>query len=300
MRRALFVAVAALLLSACGTRENAALQREVDRLREERNKYAKIAEHLDAYKTEIVRLEDDLRRTHEMGGLYSHEKRVERAAALPGIVKITLPGAGWELSGSGKETLHRIRREAGTLAVDQITVDATGWKFRVPAYDYNGTPNNGTPSDAFGVEIPPPTPAPGRFTGARTRSLRAEIESLQKDIAELEKLVGDVRSFETKKAELTAHLDLIVLPSRLAAQQRLMWALFIEDGAPCVTGKLTLSRETVRLFCAPRGKDHDASATAIRALFPPNGDWRVGPVSIDERAPEPLQVSLTHRSSPLR
>lgn len=294
MRRALFVAVLVSSFSACGTRENAALQREVDRLRAERDKNAMIAEHLDEYKTEVARLQEDLRRTEEMGALLAHDKRVERAASVPGVVQIRTSGGAWELSGSPGVTFDAVQSQAGTLAVDQITFNATGWKIKVPDYDHQGSLDT-----AYAVQIPPPTPAPGRYQSTRTKRLRGEIDSLNTEIAELERLIGHVKQFETKKAELTSYLNFLDTPSRLSAQSQLASRLFLDDGAPCVSGSLTLTRESVRLFCAPRGKDHDAGASAIRALFPADGDWSIGPISIDDRAPEPLQASLTHRSSPL-
>ena len=291
IRRALFIAVIALLLAACGTRENAALQREVDRLRAERDKNAMIAENLDEYKAQVARLQDDLATTESMGVLLAHDKRVERAAAVPGVVKVTMPGGGWEITGSPRETMYPVFVQGGALAVDHITFDAAGWKLKIPANDYQAVDRT------YGVQIPPPTPAPGRYQSARTKNLRSEIHLLNRELAELERLIGEIKQFETKKAEAAARMRFLNTPSRLSTQLELATRLFLADGAPCVTGALTFSRESVRLFCAPRGKDHEASAVAIRALFPPDTrlTWKIGPLSIDERSAEPIQASLTYR-----
>ena len=294
-RRLVAIVLVAFALAACGTREIAALERERDRLRVERDKGARIAEHLDEYKVEVARLQEDLGRVHEMGVLYTHEQRAERAGTVPGVKKSAIPGiVGWELSGTSRETFALLRRQAASLASEEITVDAAGWKIKVPGYDYVSIPSSA------GVQIPPPTPPPSRFTSPisrqKSRTLRSEIESLQKEIAELERIVSEVQSFETKKGELTAYLALLNTPTRLGQQGNLAMDLFLDDGAPCRTGSLTLSRESVRLFCAPHTKNHEATVTAIRALFATDGAaWRLGPVSIDDRAPEPIQASFTHK-----
>lgn len=293
MTRRLLAIGAALALSACGSRETAALDAEIARLRTERDKLAKVAEHLDEYKQEQKRLAEDLARTVESGVLLEHDQRVERAKTIPGLTTTSLgAGAGWQLTGASPETLRLLRAQCGALAVDRVDVTASGWNLKIPAYDQLGWVGA---SPTPGVHLAPPTPAPGRFSGARTWKLRTEIESLQNEVEQLERLTGPVAAFEKSRHELTVRLQLLDSPSRLVATVGLTSRLFLDDGAICRTGSLAVSRESVRLFCAPRGTDADAASEALRALFASGAGnaWRLGPLSIDASNPEPIQGSLT-------
>lgn len=293
MTRRLSLVALALLLAACGTREIAALETEVERLRADRDKLAKVAENLDEYRDEASRLKEDLARTVEMGSDLDHGKRVERLAAVPGLTRKIASSGGTDFSGTSPESFALARRQAGSIAVERLAVDASGsWTLTVPSYDptaYEGS------YQQHGVHIPPPIPEPGRFAGRRSRALRIEIETLQKEVAELERLVGDVSDFEKKKRELTVRLEILKTPSRLNTIAAVAERLFQQKDAACRSGAVTVTNDNVRFWCAPRAADPDAGVEALRALFPEGksaGGWRLGPVSIDPSNPEPIQGSL--------
>jgi hypothetical protein len=293
IRRFSAVVALSLMLAACGWREKAALEGEVQRLRGERDKLAKIAEHHDEYREELARLAKDLERTVVLGCDLDHAKRIDRIAAMPGITRKPASSGGTDLSGTSRETFLRARREGGSIAVERFTVDASGaWTLTVPAYDHS--PYEG----GYGVHIPPPTPPPGRFAGRRSRALRNDIEALQREIAELLTLVGDVSDFEAKKRLLAERLGFLDRPSRLIAIGRVTEPLFEWKSAGCRSGSVTVTNDNVRFWCAPRAADADAGVEALRAVFAEPteiGGWSLGPISIDPSNPEPIQGALLRK-----
>jgi hypothetical protein len=293
--RLLSLVALALCLGGCETREIAALENERESLRAERDKLAAIAEHLDEYREEAEKLKADLARTVEMGSDLDHDKRVDRIAALPGLSRKPSMNGGAELSGTSFDSFALARRQGGSIAVERLAIDATGnWTLTVPAYD------TGPYSAAYepGVQLLPPTPAPGRFAGRRSLALRSEIEALRHEVAELKTLVGEVSGFEKKKRELTTRLEQISRPSRLNTVFVAAAILFQNEGAVCRSGSVTVSNENVRFWCAPRAADVDSAAEALRASFTDeeaSGGWRLGPLSIDPSNPEPIQGSLLRK-----
>lgn len=291
MTRRLSVVALTLFLAACGTREMAALQTEVERLRVERDKLAKIAEHLDEYRAEVARLQEDLARTIEMGSDLDHPKRVDRLAAIAGFTRKTASSGGTEISGASPESLTLARRQAGAIAVERLAIDASGsWTLTVPSYD----PSTYEGAFQHGVQIPAPTPPAGRFAGRRSRAIRREIDALQREVAELKALVGEITDFENKKRELEMRLQLLLRPSRLNSIAGVVELLFNGKSPACRSGAVTVTNDNVRFWCAPRAADPDAGVEALRALFADagGGGWRLGPVSIDPSNPEPIQGSL--------
>lgn len=294
MRRFAVFAMPFLVVAACGTREIAALESEVQRLRAERDKLAAIAEHLDEYRAKVGQLKEDLARTVDMGFDLDHPKRVDRLAALPGFTRKTGPTGATEITGPSLASLTLARRQGGAIAIESLVIDASGsWTLTVPSYDHPSTFDQ----QPAGVHIPAPTPAPGRFSGRRSRALRAEIDALRMEVAELERLVGEVSRYEALERKLTARLGSLRSPSRFAAVAVAVEPLFVEKNAPCRSGRVTVTNGSVRFWCAPRAADLEAAAEALRTRVAAEEDaWRIGPLSIDASNPEPLQGSLLHET----
>lgn len=299
-RRVLVLVGATLALAACN-RDRALLEAEVQRLRMERDKLANVAENLDEMQAQVRRLDEDLAAVEAMGVSLSHEDRIQRATAIPGVTGKRLNPYGpvasmsaWELGGTGADAFLALRRSDGAIAVEKAAFTPSTWVLSVPSYDpigaYSYVPD-GTPSPT-----PARTPTPGRFETNRTKALRAEIAALERENQELTRLLGsvDVAAAERKKADLERSLGVLTTPSRLRTVSTFAMPLFLDEKPPCAQGSLVIAQQSVRFWCKPSaGGDLEAASTRLREHLSAIEGWKVGTISIDEGAPEPLQGTLT-------
>ena len=301
MRGRLAIAAFALLLAACpGSRERQQLEAEVNDLRAKRDKYAKIAEHLDEYREEIVRLEVDLKRVEAFGTTLSHEERIKKAGTIAGVTAKRIypmgpanPTSPWELSGTGSGPFVTLFQSVGAIGVEKVVFAPGGaWTVTVPAWDSTMPYAYATPY-ATPEPVVRPRPKKGRFTSRRTLALHADAEALEKEIAELGRLIGEVEMFEQKKGELERQLGILAAPSRLKALSSLTARLFYDSVPECSSGSVVVSQQSVRFWCAPRsGRSADETVEGIREELAADGWWKLGSVSIDENATEPVQATV--------
>ena len=290
------LAAAALFAAACTSSEIRALEAEADRLLAKREKLAEIAENLDKYKVKVARLQEDLVRAADLGAALTHAERIERITRMGGVVKSPLqaPDGGWEFQGTAAGSFPAVVSSAGAIAVQRLEFGPNDrWKLVVPAYDHD------PPGPGIRLEPPPPTlPPPGRG-GRRAEKLRAEIEALEKEIAELRRLVGQVETFEHYEAKLQSQIGTLARPDRLLSVEWVARTLRVGGDAPCSAGAIEVLRgDSVRFWCTPRRRlSFDAAAGAIRTRFSAkeakDRGWRLGPLSIDASNPLPIQGTLT-------
>ena len=289
MTRAAFLLL--LVLAGCG-QESAELQRRVDELRAERDKIANVAEHLDEYKEKIARIHEDEQRAKAMGLDLSHEERRAAAAKVPGAT-MTMGGAGaWVISGADSTTLDALFEAVPALHVQSVSVAMDGsWSVASPNWD----PQGGVVEPLAGPEDPGPLPPPGRFPTPRARRLRAEVEALSREIAELRRLIGDTRQVEAHERRLKQMLALAADPTRLRGVRWLEKALFRDASAPCVALSVDVTPTAARFRCGPRNPDAEAAVREIRAALQSGAGERrlkIGSFALDPAHPLPVSGVL--------
>ena len=290
MRPHLLLAVLALTVPACGG-ESRALQAEVMRLRAERDKLAKIAEHLDEYRVEVERLQEDLGRARQSGMMMKSDERRNVAAGVPGVTQSpVLSGQrGIKLEAKTRESLDAIFKAAPMLGVSRLTIAADGsWMIEMLAYD---------PTDSAAgrdwTTPEQPIPKPGLIQTPLAKRLRQEIADLGKEVAELKRLVGEVQQFEDRKRELEHLLQTFAGTDRLHSAKFVHERLF--TGA-CTQGSIEFLPNALRFRCTPAKPDLEAAADDIRARFTvedlSSRTLRLGPIALDHGRPDPVSGEL--------
>jgi hypothetical protein len=204
-----------------------------------RDKDQAIAEHLEEYKKEVLRLQEDQARVGE-----GFDPAADPAKLLPRLetaakgahvsyaregAKITIEGRGGAVGALA--ALNAVGRTVGLgFVVERVTIGADEWSAALAMEAAGG----GTSSPA----LTPDVPTPLCFAGCAERHGR--IAKLDREIAELERLIGDVKIYEAGKGLLMRELDALHgdtrrLPHLLKAANR----TFAEPGAIFRTGTLT-------------------------------------------------------------
>ena len=184
-----------LFLVACDQQELRDLDASLAALDAERARLNVIARDAAAWREKQAKVDAALAQARDE----TPAKLVERVRAA-GFVVDTRPGGGWTIGrddANARAGLAEIARLAPALPATQIVVEPKRWWIEVPDAAISAEP--AATSDPRVT----PTPAKGPNTAAGRR--RIQIERLQKEIDDLDKLVGDLRFVASREASLRTY-----------------------------------------------------------------------------------------------
>lgn len=245
------------LVAGCDGKEKAALQERQKQLLAELAEKQAIAQNLGQFKQELAAIEAKVSEakaklhrpdTAELKTVFAalklKEALVQDDAGAP-HARLSGEGGGTTLVAS----LHALDASASTVALRQLTVDGKKWSAELEV------PAEPKPAAAAAEKIEPmKRPAPGPLpeqsflASSETKTLRTRITQTEKAIADLGKVIAEVKQLSEKKAAAKAELDALetIKPQeRLAGTLPMVEKLF--GGAKPVLAKATAQVEGTHL-----------------------------------------------------
>jgi hypothetical protein len=231
---------AAMSTASCDAGRERQLDGIVAQLEATRNADVAIAEHLNEYRAQAAQASSDL-------GRLAPRDPIRLLAALeksaPGATigfdaaaaKVTAAGpAGARGACAG---LASIAQQAPALTFVSADVTTTSWtaELRLPPVADRAAAASASPAVAA---IPPE----GLFTSAREKHQRVQIERLQREIAELQRLTGEVAEYEGESVRLASTIKELDAgkPDLLRGAGVRFGALFCGAGPVLATGHVSM------------------------------------------------------------
>lgn len=248
MKRAAALALL-LLLSGCGNgKKEALLQTRVDELTAERSRYVELAQTLLPLRRETEKLEQDLAAAQEssLNPEYFHDGVADAGKGAQvtwdGADRATFSGRGGTAQALAVLDRASTRIPAGGLA--HLSIGANGaWKadvFRILSVPAAAASPTSTPFVTA-------TPAPGVVESARVARLRSQITSLERENAELRRLVGETSALAEKRARLAAEAQSLERADRMVNAEPVLSVLLGQSSAGLVSGELAFDADRVRV-----------------------------------------------------
>jgi len=274
------------LLVGCDGKEKATLAERQKSLDKELAEKQAIAQNLGQAKQELASLETKI--TEAKAKLHRPDSAELKTALAPLKLKETsVDDAAVHMGGDGGgaklvSALHALDAWASAVALKKITVDGKKWSadLEIPA-EPKPAPVAAEKAEPAKHADRGPLPPPSFLSSSESKALRTSIAQTEKKIADLDKVIAEVKQVSAKKAAAKAELDALqsVKPEeRLAGTLPVVEKLF--GGAKPVLAKATaeVAGTHLKLTNLPKNTDMKKLGAAAKIVQSGPGTAEVEPL----------------------